>query len=93
MCVKKRPSSELFIAWMHYFQTCLNCQIYLDDVSFLNIKDYKYQSDDVGDVVFVFSGCRHHEEEAKLAVLGWPVKQEYGVVMMSGMSGYLSDFP
>ena len=34
-----------------------------------------------------------HEEEAKLAVLGWPVKQEYGVVMMSGMSGYLSDFP
>ena len=61
----------------------------------MKIKDYsKYQSDDVGDVVFVFSGCRRHEEEAKLAVLlGWPVKQEYGVVMMSGISGYLSDFP
>ena len=77
-----------------YFQTCLNCQISLDDVPSMRIKDDKYQSDDVGDVVFVICGCRHHEEEAKLAVLlGWPVKQEYGVVMMSGMSGYLSDFP
>ena len=32
-------------------------------------------------------------KKRQLAVLGWPVKQEYGVVMMSGMSGYLSDFP